>query len=270
MKKLTLENNIEIYGLDMLTAQFVYNEIYEDNVYLKNNITIKNGDTIFDIGANIGLFTKFVCENNNDITAYTFEPVPQIFEALEKNLSELKGNIININKGIGNEIKETEILFFPHVSADSAIVPVEFNRKIKMFVKSFDETIAQMAPAAKKIPKPLRSIVLKLHRKWLYRSKRVKIQLTTISDIIDQYNITKIDLMKIDAENYEWQVLQGIRDDHWKKIRQISMEIHSHIKDGDDMHNQVKSLLENNGFTIYIDMDDPMTKVGIYMLYGKK
>ncbi|MFP4362492.1 MAG: FkbM family methyltransferase [Spirochaetia bacterium] len=270
MKHLTLEDGTAVYALDMLTAQYVYNEIYRDNVYLKHGITVEDGDTVFDIGANIGMFAKYLCEKKRDLKVYTFEPVPAIFSALEKNLSGLKNTPVNINKAIGETEKRENIYFFPKVSADSAIVQVDFDRKINMFVENFDQTIAKMMPVTKLIPKPLRPLMLRLHRKWLYRSKKIPIEVTTTSSIIREYGIEQINLLKIDAENYEWQVLSGIDDEHWKMIDQITMEVHSHIKNGSKMHTDVKNLLESKGFHVFLDTDDPMNTVGIYMLYAQK
>ena len=38
--------------------------------------------------------------------------------------------------------------------------------------------------------------------------------------------IEKIDLLKMDVQRSEWYILQGIKDEDWGKIRQISFELH--------------------------------------------
>ena len=50
-----------------------------------------------------------------------------------------------------------------------------------------------------------------------------------LSDVIREQRIERIDLLKIDAENAETGVLAGIDDEHWRLIRQISMEAYEHI-----------------------------------------
>ncbi len=45
-----------------------YEDIFEKHVYLRNGITLEQGDTVFDVGANIGLFTLFLCRSSADIS----------------------------------------------------------------------------------------------------------------------------------------------------------------------------------------------------------
>ena len=47
-----------------------------------------------------------------------------------------------------------------------------------------------------------------------------------MSNIIKNQNIKKIDLLKIDTEGYEYNVLNGIERDEFKKIRFIYFEHH--------------------------------------------
>ena len=82
MDQLTLPNGMEIAYLDKLTAIYCYNEIFKDAIYLDKGISIKDGDVIFDVGANIGLFSKYVDSKINNAMIYAFEPVPPIFKAL--------------------------------------------------------------------------------------------------------------------------------------------------------------------------------------------
>ncbi|MHA1257868.1 MAG: hypothetical protein ACTSPS_19975, partial [Promethearchaeota archaeon] len=60
MKNLTLPNGEIIYYIDKLTALDVYDEIYVNNEYLQHNIQVKDNDIIFDVGANIGLFSRHI------------------------------------------------------------------------------------------------------------------------------------------------------------------------------------------------------------------
>ncbi len=60
----TLSNGLKIFYLNKEEVDFLYEEM---PLYFKHGIEVHEGDTIFDIGANIGLFTLFVCQlcNNN-------------------------------------------------------------------------------------------------------------------------------------------------------------------------------------------------------------
>ena len=60
MRQLTLPNGDKLYYIDKLTALDVYDEIFNDNDYLKYGVEVKDRDVVFDIGANIGLFSLFI------------------------------------------------------------------------------------------------------------------------------------------------------------------------------------------------------------------
>ena len=83
---LTLPNEENVYYIDKLTALYVYNEIFVDNQYLKYGIGVKEGDVVFDVGANIGLFSRFIANKAQNLKIFAFEPVPTIFKVLESNL----------------------------------------------------------------------------------------------------------------------------------------------------------------------------------------
>ena len=76
--------------------------------------------------------------------------------------------------------------------------------------------------------------------------------------------------MKIDAENYEYQVLVGIDDSDWDKIQQITMEVHEHIEGGNNLLNILIELLEKKGFRVVKEIDGRFSLVGVHMLYAKR
>src|SRR5262249_55629374 len=71
-------------------------------------------------------------------------------------------------------------------------------------------------------------------------------ELKTISDVIREHDIKRIDLLKIDVEKSERDVLSGIGDDDWEKIRQIVIEIH----DIDGRLGEISAMLEHRGYSL--------------------
>lgn len=43
-------------------VRFLYKEIYTERGYLRHGIQLQQGDTVIDVGANIGLFSAFAAE----------------------------------------------------------------------------------------------------------------------------------------------------------------------------------------------------------------
>jgi FkbM family methyltransferase len=158
MKTIEMPGGDRFFGLDKLTAEFVYKEIYEDDVYFKEGIDLNSGDTVLDIGANIGLFTRMISKRWENLKVFTFEPVPAIHKALLANLENVRAEVVHLNTALGAFTGQLTFCFFPKVSADSAIVPVEFKRKIQMFNEHFDDTMAKFIPSTKRIPRFLRPL----------------------------------------------------------------------------------------------------------------
>jgi FkbM family methyltransferase len=270
MKKHTLENGETISVIDELTADYVYNEIYKERVYLENGIDIKEGDIVFDVGANIGVFSRFISQEAPNLKIFAFEPIPAIFDCLKSNVSDIPAEIKIYDVGLGEKSGSIEFFYFPKVSADSAAVRVDFDRKVDFYVENYKESICKDMPIARIIPKFLRRAVVKAGLKSMYKYEKVTCQIRTISEIIKENNLECIDLMKIDAENYEKQVFNGILDQDWNKIQQLAIEVHTHIKGGENLLEEITELLNSKGFSTSLGKESRETLMGVYMLYGRK
>ena len=60
----------------------------------------------------------------------------------------------------------------------------------------------------------------------LSRSTAVVCELTTVSAVIRQQQLSSVHLIKIDVERAELAVLQGIDGHHWPVIKQVVAEVH--------------------------------------------
>jgi hypothetical protein len=96
--------------------------------------------------------------------------------------------------------------------------------------------------------------------------QRVEGRLCTLSDAIRTHAIEAIDLVKIDVEGAELDVVLGIEDADWPKIRQFVVEVH-------DIYGRVdrlRAIFERHGYRTVVDQEDwslhPL--LGIYTLYA--
>lgn len=270
MKTLTLPNGDTISYIDKLTALDVYDEIFVKNEYLHYGIQVADNDVIFDVGANIGLFSRFIATKAKNLQIYTFEPVPIIFDVLQENLKNLPAEVKSYNVGLAEKEETTQIHYYPKVSADSAIIEFDWELKVDQYLRNYNETIAKEYPMAKILPKFMRKSVIKRGLKRMYKAVLVPCKLRTISDIIQENNVKTIHLMKIDAENYEFQVLAGIEQSDWAKIQQISMEVHEHIKGGNDLLDKLGKMLEDKGFSVEKERNSRFSLMDVHMLYAKR
>src|SRR6185437_13977987 len=91
-------------------------------------------------------------------------------------------------------------------------------------------------------------------------------RLKTLSEVMRDEGVTKIDLLKIDVEKGELEVLEGIDEADWPKIDQIVMEVH----DLDDRIRKVTELLSRHGFQINVQQDAMLKKTNPYNLYSSR
>lgn len=119
MHKMILQNNLEIYYLGKEETEYIYKEIFIEQQYLQQGITIKDNDYILDVGANIGLFSIFLSQLQKPLKILAFEPVKPIFEVLQANvnLHSLEKIISLHNYGLGSEnIAESAFTFYPNMA----------------------------------------------------------------------------------------------------------------------------------------------------------
>ena len=74
---------------------------------------LEENNTVFDIGANIGLWSFFLSQSKLDLNIVSFEPNPNVVKNLEKNTKSIK-NIMVEQNGVGN--KNTMAEFYLHPS----------------------------------------------------------------------------------------------------------------------------------------------------------
>ncbi len=114
-------NGLEIFHHAAAETKYVYQEIFEDRVYFRHGINIASGETIFDIGANIGLFTIFVKENFKNVMVHAFEPSPTIFRVLKANVAKYGRSVSIYDCGMADRPGEAKFTFYPNYSIMSGL-----------------------------------------------------------------------------------------------------------------------------------------------------
>jgi len=138
----------------------------------------KDNKILFDVGANIGSWSKLAFKYDKNISIFAFEAINQTYLNLEKNFSDDSKNIKILNKAVSNEIGEFDIYNFGE------------NEGINSF---FDNTVSykdsnQTSP------------------------KIEKIFTTTIDRFCKENNIHEIDFLKCDTEGNDFNVILGCKE----------------------------------------------------------
>jgi FkbM family methyltransferase len=197
------------------------------NGYLKHGITINEGDVIFDVGANIGIFGIRAIQLQPKVTVFAFEPVPDIFDVLTQN-STLHGDgrLICLPFGASDRQQDVDLHYYPNSPALSTAHPELWDANPDMLTKAVAGSVKNAPPSmwyAKFLPSFLNAF---LARRLRSRTKIVAAELRTVSSVIEQHQVKRINLLKIDCEGSELDVLNGISPDHWPLIQSVVTEVH--------------------------------------------
>jgi hypothetical protein len=91
--------------------------------------------------------------------------------------------------------------------------------------------------------------------------------LKTLSEIIAERSIDRIDFLKIDVEGAELKVLGGVEPADWPRIRAISLEVH----DIDGRVEQVRRMLEGAGFPrVEVGQEWLFESSNVYMVFADR
>ncbi|HRQ87504.1 MAG TPA: FkbM family methyltransferase [Bacteroidia bacterium] len=136
----------------------------------------KPGDTVLDIGANFGLFTRFLSESVGSMgKVYSFEPTVDMFDVLRNNCSELGlGNATCLRTALSDVTGRMEMS-----------IPIREDGTLNHYEASLGHLDAGS---------PVKSFT---------------VETSTLDDFCRQRGIDRIDFIKCDVEGHELEVLSG-------------------------------------------------------------
>ena len=223
----------KIYCLNASEARATLHEICDDRLYLQAGVSISAGDVVLDIGANIGVFTLFAAKQGAQV--YAYEPMPPTYGVLMHNVTAhgLDQVVRTQNIGLSDRAEEKMMFHYPKASVcdswtaqDSLFeyLAENWEHVLEMFatadpnefaaISALRSTAEQQAAVRQRI-KDLSALAV-----------QIKCKFDTLSSVIAQERIEFIDLLKLDAELADWEILNGITDKDWQRIRQLAMEVH--------------------------------------------
>lgn len=250
-----LPNGMTVIGRSRAEVDFLYQEIFLDREYLRHGISIPSGAVVFDVGAHVGLFSLFAARQTTDVTVFAFEPIPDLHRELSLNTRVNGVDTRLFHCGLASTSGEATFTYYPQASILSGRYSEESTER---------EVVRAYAHQSLDPEEDLDSLIDDLVTERLQDHREVTCTLRTISDVIDEHGVDRIDLLKVDAEKSEWEVLSGIRPEHWPRIRQVVVEVH----DIDTRVQQVMNLLPQHGFRVIADRADALGNSDLVNLFA--
>lgn len=222
-------NDVKMY-LDITnpyTWDLINGNEHEDNVKQTFVDNIHEGNTVIDVGANIGEFSliasKIIGKKGKIIS---IDPLNQAIIWLNKNyILNNSSNYEILEKAVGDKTGTMTLYKKNEVSEMGLLDP-----------DIVDQTLLPSG----------------------------EITVDTIDNIISSRNIDNVEMLKIDVEGFEYEVLCGCKNSFKeKKIKKIICEIHSsYLRKKNMDENVIYSMLKKNGFSIKnIDVDEDRSHI---------
>jgi FkbH-like protein/FkbM family methyltransferase len=255
-----LPNHQEIVHIHSYETETLYREIFSERSYLKEGITLHEGDCVIDVGANIGLFSLFVQQQIKDATIYAFEPCPSVFSVLQANLRSYCPTAKAFCCALSDRLATAPFTFYRNSTVFSSRYadPVQDKATLKAIVRNILESTNLAAGTALE-PLSDELICERLDGETLM------CEFQTLSSVIRNEGIDRIDLLKIDAEKSELDILRGIEDEHWDLIAQIVVEVHD---SRGVLVEEIMSLLRAHNFDVVQRQEKGLEHAGLYKVFA--
>ncbi len=234
-----LPNGMTIVHQNWRMTSFLFAEIFKEGCYFQKGIKIGPQAIVVDVGANIGLFTLCVALRQPTARIYALEPIPQTYHVLQCNAHLWAPGAIVDNRALGRAEESAVFTHYPEFSGASGRYADPASDEAGMNALALHQARdAQLSETDSSF------IQKALAPHW--RSEVVVCRVTTLSKLMSEYELPRIDLLKIDAEGSEVEILQGVDARDWHRIQQVVLEVHSEI-----LLNEARKILEAEGFSVF-------------------
>ena len=251
-----LPDGAPVAHLNRNETDYIYNEIFVLQAYLRHGVTINDGDCIIDAGSNIGMFTVFASRLARNLRITSFEPNPSAYACLKANAEAWGSGVKCLPLGLSSENRTADLTFFEGLSLLSGIyADAEVEREmVKKYVFNLDSESRNDQQMAAEVSALIEG---RLH------ARTESVQLRTLSSIIEEEGIDRIDLLKVNVEKSELDVLRGLGPADWPKIRQLVIEV-----DLEEHLEPITTLLEKQGYEIFVEQDPLLRKTELCYVYA--
>lgn len=235
-----------------------YGDIFGKEIYLSRGLTLPEEAVVLDVGANIGLFTLFVGTRFPRARIFSFEPAPPLYRRLSKNAARHAPRARLFNAGVSSRPGTAELTFYPASSGLSSFHADEAEER-EILASVLAREAEHGVEGARALAEHMDDYLAER-----LRAETFPCPMVTLADVIERHRIDRIDLLKLDVQKAETDVLAGLGEAGWARLRQMVVEVH----DLEGRLERVIRELRERGFTVHVEQDDLYTETNISNLYA--
>ena len=196
----------------------IFVQIFKNREHmLASGFSARDDQIIVDIGANEGYYAMNIARHNPHAKIFSFEPNPIAYDLLRKNIeSNGLANVHTAQFAVWDSTGKAFLNILPEVTSIGAMTI---------------EDSSYLARAEKRVLK-------------------VPVDTITLSDIIDRYELPRIDLLKIDVEGGELRILRDSLAS-LEIVDRIVIEYHSQA-----IRHELEALLDTVGYALDLHVPD--------------
>ena len=237
---ISVGNKIKLAGFTVHFANIKQLTLLYKEIFIKHNYQcdFSKSPYIIDGGANIGLAVLYFKRFYPDSKIVAFEPNPESFEYLKKNVESNKLQDVELhNAALGSETGN--ILFYTSTDMPTADIGASAIRQHVNFHHSHKGKIIE-----------------------------VSVPCLKLSSFINK----KVNLLKLDVEGSEGQIIREVNE-NFSKVENSIMEFHYHTDNPDNSLADILKVMESNNHMYYLSPIGRSTEVrntSGYIIKSKK
>lgn len=255
-----LPNGLEISHQSEAETRHFFADIFTHRGYLRHGLRLRDGACVFDVGANIGLFTLFAHLECRDARIFSFEPAPVLFAHLSANAERHQIAARLCNYGLSRASGDATFTFYPRSSGMSSFHADDEEERAVLSKILRNQQAVEARDISQVMAHSEELLDLRLEKQTF------TCRLRTLSEVIAEHAIQRIDFLKIDVQKAEYDVLLGLQGDDWPKVQQVAMEVH----DIDGRVGEARELLASRGFSVEVVQDELYRNTNVHNLYARR
>ena len=261
--RFTLEEGLSIAHHNHNETAYLYHEIFEKKSYLRHGVSLTGANCVFDVGANIGMFTLFAAREAPQARLYAFEPLRPLCETLRRNGRFIGERVKVFEHGLGSSEQAAQFTYYPRYTMMSGLSVYADAAGEQEVIGQYlrNEQAAGVAGAGQLLAQAGELLAGR------FEGEQHECRLRRLSEVMREEGVEWIDLLKVDVQRAEWEVLCGIDEQDWQKIGQVVLEVHDE-QGGSGRVAEVLALLRQQGYAAEAEQDELLLGTDRWNVYA--